>query len=123
MELGWYLAKVLSVNVSGVAKLRYKKNRLIEDVNLASMEWIPTEVVVSGLYSIFFVPPSMMMQPDTVHSKPHKVKRLHRILPSFHGVSQVDVRCRDVGLCIRPDKYYSLYFNGKKNPIGNSSPR
>ena len=33
-EPGWYLAKVLSVNVRGDAKLKYRKGRLIADIKL-----------------------------------------------------------------------------------------
>lgn len=40
-ELGWYLAKVLFVNDNGDAKLKYRKGGLIEEVNLAGIQWIP----------------------------------------------------------------------------------
>ena len=40
---GWYLAKVLSIAVEGVARLRYQSGGLFETVQLSSIKWAPAK--------------------------------------------------------------------------------
>ena len=36
---GWYLAEVVFINNQGIAKLKYRRGSLTEDVNLGEIKW------------------------------------------------------------------------------------
>ena len=124
---GWYLAKVLSVDDQGQARLQYKKGGHTEDINLSGIRWVPAKG--NGKW---FLPHSCdfpsLKPPPMVYSKPHKVKGYADDLtivsssPADHQevITMVDDRCKDICLHVRPDKCYSLIYDGratKNNPI------
>ena len=42
-EPGWYLARIVSVNGNGDIVLRYRKEGILEEVNLSRIKWIPAK--------------------------------------------------------------------------------
>ena len=76
--LGWYLARVLTVDNLGRAKLLYKKGGHTEEVCLLQIKWTPAKGNGKWFLPRHCDPPSTIhkVQPvhPLVHSKPHKVK-------------------------------------------------
>ena len=72
-KIGWYLAKVLSIDDNGNATLRYKSGNNIEEVSLLSIDW--SHGKGNGKW---FLPPNTLSIPSklssSTHSKPRKVK-------------------------------------------------
>ena len=121
-KIGWYLAKVLSIDDNGNVTLRYRSGNNIEEVSLLSIDW--SHAKGNGKW---FLPPNTLSIPSklspSTHSKPHKVKGYADDLTiitsscSDHQevLSQIDKRCSDVCLTIRPDKCLSLVIGSCKN--------
>ena len=73
-KIGWYLAKVLSIDDNGNVTLRYRSGNNIEEVSLLSIDW--SHAKGNGKW---FLPPNTLSIPSklfpSTHSKPHdKVK-------------------------------------------------
>ena len=119
---GWYLAKILSVHPDGAASLKYRKDNTTEDVSLNEIRCITG----SGRGK-WFLPPSHTPPEHTCASTPqptfssaHKVKGFAddlTVLSSSKGehedtLSDVNNKCKDIGLEIRADKCVSMVFDG-----------
>ena len=108
---GWYLAKVLSIAVDGVASLRYRSGGLFETVQLSSIKWAPAKG--NGKW---FLPPGSLIPSlpivEASYSKEHTVKGFADDLtilsrtPTDHQdvLTSIDYWCKEICLCIRPDK-------------------
>ena len=120
-KVGWYLAKIISVNEDGEVTLRYRSNGSFESVCLSTIKWVHAKG--NGKW---YLPPgsNFLHQPANAarFSKEHKVKGFADDLTIISTnrddhqdvLSCVDVCCRDVCLSIRPDKCYSLACDRKK---------
>ena len=124
---GWYLAKVLSIAVDGVARLRYRSGGLFETVQFSSIKWAPAKG--NGKW---FLPPGSLIPSlpivEASYSKEHKVKGFADDLtilsrtPTDHQdvLTSIDYRCKEICLCISPDKCFSLIFDGKNTKATSS---
>ena len=116
---GWYLAKVLSVDDQGQARLQYRKGGHTEYINLSGIRWVPAKGNGKCFLPHSCDPPSLK-PPPMVYSKPHKVKGYADDLTSISSspadhqeiITMVDDRCKDICLHVRPDKCYSLIYDG-----------
>ena len=117
---GWYLAKVQSVDDHGECTLQYRRGKLIEMANLKNIKWKLAKGNGKWYLPCSSDPPLTVTAP-TVYSTPHKVKGYADDLTVIstspvelqETVNLVEVRCKDVCLNIRPDKCYSLVYDGK----------
>ena len=129
---GWYVAKILSVHPDGAASLKYRKDNTTEDVSLNEIRWITG----SGRGK-WFLPPSHTPPEHTCASTPqptfssaHKVKGFAddlTVLSSSKGehedtLSDVNNKCKDIGLEIRADKCVSMVFDGHEVKLPNTGP-
>ena len=118
---------MLSIAVDGVARLRYRSGGLFETVQLSSIKWAPAKG--NGKW---FLPPGSLIPSlpivEASYSKKHKVKGFADDLtilsrtPTDHQdvLTSIDYRCKDICVCIRPDKCFSLIFDGKNTKATSS---
>ena len=126
---GWYHCQVQEYQPDGQAILRYRDGAL-ETININTIKWHFAQKSSKAFLPITSVPPqhplkkvrAAALQPKQTQTTPRSVMgyaddtTLLSTSPKDHqsALKDIDHKCSDLGLEIRPDKCISYVFDGKK---------
>ena len=116
--MGWYLAKVISIENDGSICLKYRKGSSIEVIKLTELKWQPAR----GIDKWFRPTNDITANFSARRSKPDKVKGIADDIiiisssPSDHAkaLRAIFDSCQDLDLTLKPSKCVSLVNDGKK---------
>ena len=116
--MGWYLAKVNSIESDGSISLKYRKGNLTEVIKLMKLKWKPAH----GNDKWYRSTNDITGTSTKTRSNPHKVKGFADDLTIISSSSTdhaqalkvISDSCRDLDLKLKPPKCVSLVFDGKK---------